>query len=64
MFSPFAYGARSVMVEEMEVDDCGIHEIWLLHELPYAEYIFKTKDLIHSANNIIKDSIRLYQPSN
>ena len=48
----------------MEVEECGIHEIWLLHELPYAEYIFKTKDLMHSANNIIKDSIRLFQPSN
>ena len=54
-YEEYVSSARSVMEGEMEVEECGIHEIWLLHELPYAEYIFKTKDLMHSANNIIKD---------
>ena len=40
----------------------GINGIWAFHVLPYAEHIWKTKDVMHSANNTIKDSLEVLKP--
>jgi hypothetical protein len=41
----------------------GVHGIWTLHGLSYANNIFATKDSMHSANNTIKDSLCVLKPN-
>ena len=62
-YQEYVEKANAVMEGEKDVKECGVHRLWILHDLPYAEFIFKTKDIMHSANNIIKDSIKLFKPS-
>ena len=41
----------------------GVHEVWLLDQLSYAQYIHQTKDSMHSANNTIIDSLKVLKPN-
>ena len=41
----------------------GVKGIWILDELPYASHIHWTKDAMHTFDNIIKDSIKVFKRS-
>ncbi len=40
-----------------------MHKKWLLNQLSYAAYIHQTKDSMHSANNTIRDSLKVLKPN-
>ena len=37
----------------------GVKGVWVLHTLPYASHIHWTKDMMHTFDNIICDSIQV-----
>ena len=41
----------------------GVHKKWLLDQLSYAAHIHQTKDSMHSANNSIRDSLKVLKPN-
>ena len=41
----------------------GVHKKWLLNQLTYAANIHQTKDSMHSANNTIRDSLKVLKPN-
>ena len=62
-YAEYVENAQLVIETEMTPKECGINGLWLLHDLPYSELIFKTKDIMHTSFNIVKDSIRLMKPN-
>ena len=62
-YNQYVTNARLVNEKKKEPKECGINGLWILHDLPYSNLIYKTKDIMHTAYNIIKDTIRLIKPN-
>jgi hypothetical protein len=62
-YAEYVDQAQLVIDKEFVPQDCGINGLWLLHDLPYSDLIFKSKDIMHTSYNIVKDSIRVLKPS-
>jgi len=41
----------------------GVKGVWAFHELPYAHKIWMTKDRMHTADHVVKDSLNLLSRS-
>jgi hypothetical protein len=63
-YENYVHSAIRVQNGSLTPKECGINGLWLLHELPYSHLIYKTKDLMHTSYNIVKDSIQLLKPNN
>ena len=50
--------------EERNKDVDGVKGVWVLHRLPYAEYIHWTVDMMHSMANVIQDTLNSMRPTN
>jgi hypothetical protein len=59
------YLQQCQQVEDGNVDASvyGVHGRWHLSDLSYAPYIHPTKDSMHSANNTIRDSLKVLKPN-
>jgi hypothetical protein len=53
---------NEVLEGTITASSVGINGVWAFDALPYAKDIWKTKDIMHSANNTIKDSLHLLKP--
>ena len=37
----------------------GVKGVWAFHELPYARYIWMTKDRMHTGDHVVKDTLNM-----
>ena len=63
-YENYVHNANQVLNGSLTPRECGINGVWLLHALPYSHLIYKTKDLMHTSYNIVKDSIQWIKPNN
>ena len=50
--------------EDLQVSHSnGVKGLWVMHMLPYAKYIRKTVDPMHTSNNVITDYLNSLRPS-
>ena len=58
----FIHQAEQVLEGVVTNSEVGINGVWIPHCLQYAHLLFRTKDIMHSAFNVVKDSIRVMKP--
>ena len=58
----FIHQAEQVVEGVVTNSEVGINGVWIPHCLQYAHLLFRTKDIMHSAFNVVKDSIRVMKP--
>ena len=58
----FIRQAEEVVEGIVTNSEVGINGVWIPHCLPYAHLLYRTKDIMHSAFNVVKDSIRVMKP--